>query len=106
LFGSTAIGYKTEKFRVELYAIYNGKISYKNLSFSERNKAYLYAKDANGNPYSPSWWTMNVKASVKLNPVIELDIGIENLLNYRYRPYSSGICAPGRNFIIAIRGSF
>ncbi|MBE9481645.1 MAG: TonB-dependent receptor [Bacteroidetes bacterium] len=106
LFGSTAIGYKTEKFRVELFAIYNGKISYKNLSFSERNKAYLYAKDADGNPYSPSWWTMNIKASVKLNPVIELDAGIENLLNYRYRPYSSGICAPGRNFIIAIRGSF
>jgi len=32
-----------------------------------------------------------------------LNAGFENILDYRYRPYSSGIVAPGRNFIVSLR---
>jgi hemoglobin/transferrin/lactoferrin receptor protein len=28
--------------------------------------------------------------------------GLENMLDKRYRPYSSGISAPGRNFVISL----
>jgi len=33
-------------------------------------------------------------------------LGIENLLDKHYRPYSSGISAPGRNFSVALRTRF
>ncbi|MCD4679268.1 MAG: TonB-dependent receptor [Bacteroidales bacterium] len=89
---------------IEFYTNYNGEVSYKNLAPSERDKAYMYAKDADGNPYSPAWFTINLKASYQLTSKLKIDAGIENILDYRYRPYSSGICASGRNFIIAIRG--
>jgi len=106
LFGSTSISYSISKVKVVFYANYNGQISYKNLSSAERDKPHIYAKDENGDPYSPTWYTLNLKGFYRINKNIELSLGFENILNKRYRPYSSGIVAPGRNFIIAIRGSF
>jgi hemoglobin/transferrin/lactoferrin receptor protein len=63
----------------------------------------LYARDENGNPYAPSWVIFNVNALYDLTPNIQLSAGVENLGDRRYRPYSSGITAPGRNVIVALR---
>jgi hemoglobin/transferrin/lactoferrin receptor protein len=66
----------------------------------------MYATDENGNPYSPSWWTLNLKSSFDINKAISIDAGIENIMNHRYRPYSSGIVSPGLNLIVAVRANF
>ncbi|HRX97492.1 MAG TPA: TonB-dependent receptor, partial [Bacteroidales bacterium] len=62
--------------------------------------------DDNGNPWSPSWYTINFKAMYQLTDLISLSAGLENITDQRYRPYSSGIVAPGRNFIISVRATF
>ncbi|MBX2944446.1 MAG: TonB-dependent receptor [Cyclobacteriaceae bacterium] len=103
-FGATHVVYTYKKLRANLYATYNGQIAFKDLSFSERADTHLYAKDKDGNPYSPSWWTLNFKASYNVMKYFSVDAGIENLFDRRYRPYSSGISAPGRNFIVSLRG--
>jgi hemoglobin/transferrin/lactoferrin receptor protein len=103
LFGSTTIKYFHKGFRIDLIANYNGKISYDNLAPSERNKPHMYAKDKNGNPYSPAWWTLNIKSSYPLSEVFTMDFGVDNILDVRYRPYSSGIVSPGRNVYITLR---
>jgi len=103
LFGTTSLIFRNHKLKASVYANYNGKIEYKNLALSERADKHLYAKDGNGNPYAPSWLTLNIKASYEFMEKITVDLGIENLLDKRYRPYSSGITAPGRNFIVGLR---
>jgi hemoglobin/transferrin/lactoferrin receptor protein len=103
LFGATHLMFLWNGLRVDLYAAYNGEISYANLALSERADTHLYAKDENGNPYAPSWWTLNLKTSFQAARYITVDAGIENMLDKRYRPYSSGISAPGRNAIVALR---
>jgi hemoglobin/transferrin/lactoferrin receptor protein len=70
---------------------------------SEQEKNHMYATDSNGNPYSPAWWTLNVKGLYRVKNFGTLNFGIENILDVRYRPYSSGIVAPGRNFIVGLR---
>jgi hemoglobin/transferrin/lactoferrin receptor protein len=70
---------------------------------SEIEKPYLYATDKNGNPWSPGWLTLNLKLSYTIDGRYILNGGIENILDHRYRPYSSGIAAPGRNFILSAR---
>ncbi len=105
-FGSTSVFYNARKIRLEAYANYNGEIAYKNLTPSERDKPHMYAIDDDGNPYSPSWFTFNFKGSFQLNEMFQLNLGIENIFDKRYRPYSSGISAPGRNFIVALRVKF
>lgn len=104
LFGATHLVYKRNKVTADLYMVYNGPIEYRNLALSERADAHLYIPDENGNPYAPSWMTLNLKASWAINKFVTVDGGVENILDKRYRPYSSGIAAAGRNFIIAVRG--
>ena len=103
LYGATHLIYESKKFKADLYAHYNGELSYNELAPSEQDKAYLYATDGDGNPYCPSWVNLNFKTSYQLGTFGILNAGIENILNQRYRPYSSGIVAPGRNFILALR---
>lgn len=106
MFGASHLVYTKGKLKADLHVIYNGEISYQNLALSERADHHLYAKDENGNPYAPSWWTLNFKTTCKLNEWLTVDIGVENILDKRYRPYSSGISAPGRNFIVSLRANF
>lgn len=106
LFGTVQLSYKQSKFQGMLYMLYNGTIGYDNLALSERADTHLYAKDENGNPYAPSWATVNLKGSYSVTSFLTLDAGLENIFDVRYRPYSSGITAPGRNFIAAIRFKF
>jgi len=105
-FGSTHLTFSAQRLKMDLYAVYNGEVSYENLAEEERSKNYLYAKDENANPYSPSWYTLNLKMSYQLSDLLFISGGIENLTDQRYRPYSSGIAAPGRNFILSLRAGF
>jgi len=98
--------FELEKLRLELSGIYNGEISYNNLSPTERDKTDIYLPDKNGNPYSPAWGTLNFRGSYAFSHTFLLTMGVENILNRRYRPYSSGITAPGINFIVALKVTF
>jgi hemoglobin/transferrin/lactoferrin receptor protein len=106
VFGSTHVIYTVSKYRVDLYASYNGTIAYADLAPSERADHHLYAKDANGNPFAPSWWTLNLKGEYSLTANLKFGAGIENLFDKRYRQYSSGVTAPGRNLIVSVRCVF
>jgi hemoglobin/transferrin/lactoferrin receptor protein len=102
LFADFHVKFEQEKYQADVYAIYNGEISYENLADTEREKPYMYASNQDGNPYSPRWWTLNIKGNYQLNELVRLSAGIENLLNVRYRPYSSGIVASGLNVIFSV----
>jgi hemoglobin/transferrin/lactoferrin receptor protein len=106
LFGSTRLSFTDKKFTASVFANYNGKIDYENLAPSEQSKSYMYASDDNGNPFSPAWWTLNFMASINYKENIKVNFGIENIFDNRYRPYSSGIVAPGRNLIVGLRLNF
>ena len=106
LFGVSRLTYSTPQLQLQFYASYSGEVSYENLPESEQAKGYLYAIDENGKPYSPSWYTLNFKAFYRFTEHLSLSAGLENLTNQRYRPYSSGIVAPGRNLILALRADF
>lgn len=105
-FGATYLNYETNRFRASLYAMYNSEVSYDNLTPTEQAKPTIYAKDENGNPYAPNWFTLNLKASYQFTPVLQLNVGLENITDQRYRPYSSGITSAGRNLIVGLRGRF
>lgn len=104
LYGSSALCYDRKPWFAEINLRYNGKIPYSRLAPDERDKPYLYLPDKQGNPYSPAWMTIGLFASYDFTPAIQLSAGIENLTNRRYRPYSSGIAAPGTSLVISLSG--
>lgn len=105
-FGISRVGYANSKLDLELNLQFSDQVTYKDLADEEKGKKEIYAIDGNGNPYSPSWYTINLKSMYKLHKNFTLTAGIENITDQRYRPYSSGIASPGKNFILALRASF
>ena len=102
-FGTLHGIYTKGKFRSDVYLKYHNGITANHLAPSEVSKDYLYAVDENGDPYSPSWATLNVMVQYSVSKNLDLNVGVENLLDVRYRTYSSGIAAPGRNFVFGIK---
>ena len=105
-FGVTRLRYQFKKLTMEIYGFYQAERDYQNLAREEQAKDEIYAKDANGNNYSPQWYTLNFKGMIQLNESVGLSAGIENITDQRYRPYSSGIGGAGRNFVLAVRVIF
>jgi hemoglobin/transferrin/lactoferrin receptor protein len=67
----------------------------------EKSKTEIYAIDEQGNPYSPSWYSLNLKVNLNVSENLSLSSGIENITDQLYRPYSSGIAGSGRNFFLS-----
>ncbi len=102
LFGRAGLTWNKEDHRIDFYAEFNGPRWRDDIPAAEiEDKPYLYTDEG-----SPGWITFNLKTSFVVNDFLTLDAGVENIFDVHYRPYSSGISAPGRNFIIALRGSF
>ncbi len=105
-FGVSRFSYKANKLYLQVYSVYQAEKSFDDLPESEKNKDEIYAKDSNGKNYAPAWYTLNFKGSYEINKYLAANIGVENITNQRYRPYSSGISAPGLNFITSLRVKF
>lgn len=106
VFGASHLIYTHKKLRLDVYTLFNGSITNKRMAPTELNKPHIYLQDENGELYSPSWYTLNVKGAFELTKSLMITAGVENLTNQRYRPYSSGIVAPGLNFIGSVKATF
>lgn len=73
---------------------------------TEKGKTEMYALDADGHVYAPAWCKLNLKAQYSPARHLLLNAGLENITDRRYRHYSSGISAPGRNFIASMTYTF
>lgn len=105
-FGNSSVSYTSGKLNLMLYAHYSGAKTFEQLPFEEQSKTEIYAIDKNGKPWSPAWYTLNFKSMYQFAEHLSVSAGIENITDQRYRPYSSGIAAPGRNIVISLRASF
>jgi hemoglobin/transferrin/lactoferrin receptor protein len=100
-FGKASLFYNQKKLSSEFFVRFNGRRKFENLPPSERNKPHLYTSDG-----SLAWYTLNLRLQYKINDYLGLNGAIENILDHHYRTYSSGISAPGRNFVISFRLNF
>ena len=105
-YGNTHLFYKKAKLTLDAFVEYNGQFDFEDLAPSQQNNAFLYAADQNGNPYAPKWHTLNFSAQYKYSKSLQLNATLENITDQRYRPYSSGLSAPGRNLIVAATYTF
>lgn len=102
LFGRASIGFDNRKLQAEVYTAFQAECDAASMPEEEKGKTEIYAKDANGNPYSPGWITLNMRLSYLILKGLHLHATLENLTDRRYRPYSSGISAPGRNVTFSL----
>lgn len=102
LFGRAAIGYKCDRLTVEAFTAFQAECSADDMPEEEKGKTEFYALDKEGNAYSPGWITLNLRASYRFAKGLSVNATLENLTDRRYRPYSCGISAPGRNMTVSV----
>ncbi|MFM2251518.1 MAG: hypothetical protein RLZZ358_2448 [Bacteroidota bacterium] len=105
-FGASKLRLHGKKGTLELSAQYSAAMPFEKMPQEEIAKPALYATDAQGKPYSPSWMIINLAARIPITSNIQINAGVENLLDLQYRGYSSGIVNPGRNFQVSVKGTF
>ncbi|MFH0894197.1 MAG: TonB-dependent receptor [Bacteroidota bacterium] len=101
VYGMTSFKLELKKFRGEFYVRYNGwkrLEEYNQEGEDNLNQASVYG--------SPAWYTINAKVSFQINRYINLQAGVENILDVYYRQFASGISAPGRNCMLTLRAGF
>jgi len=97
-FGQTGLVYHTKGFEAEVYTRYNGWKYLSDYSPSGEDNA------AQATPYgTPAWATLNFRASYQIGKYVGASFACENILDQNYRHFASGISAPGRNFVVALR---
>jgi hemoglobin/transferrin/lactoferrin receptor protein len=104
-FGNTHLVWQNNQFQFDVFAVYNNELSFYQLAPSEIEKDFIYALDENGNPYSPSWYTLNLRTKYKITEAATVVASLENITDQRYKTYSSGIASPGRNLILSFQYS-
>lgn len=100
VFGKTGLSWTYEKFNIEGVVRYNLKKRLEDFGDSTDNPEQATLEG------SLEWQTYNLYMSYPYFDWLALSIGVENILNTHYRPFSSGVSAPGRNFIITLSGNF
>jgi hemoglobin/transferrin/lactoferrin receptor protein len=97
----TSVKLELTKFTGEFWARYNGWKHIEDYSPSgEDNQTYATPDGM------PGWYTLNFRAGYQFNRFLNLQFGIENILDRHYRNFASGISAPGRNVMVTLRAGF
>lgn len=98
VFGQTGLVYHKKGLEAEVFTRYNAWkhiADYSPSGEDNASQATIYG--------TPSYATLNFRATYQVNKFIGASFACENILDQNYRNFSSGISAPGRNFIVALR---
>jgi len=103
VFGRTNFNLNMNKVKSSFFVVYNGPKKSKDYNLlGEDNEAYSL-DPVNG--YTPGWFTLNLSTAYQFNSNIQLQLQLDNILDQNYRSFASNISAPGRNFLVTLRGS-
>jgi hemoglobin/transferrin/lactoferrin receptor protein len=95
----SGLDYSKDKFTSSFFIHYNGWKRIKDYNPSgEDNQQYAPTEGM------PSWYTLNLKTSYRLNDNIQFLVSLDNLLDLQYRVFASGINGAGRNLSISVKG--
>ena len=101
IFGRGGISYSVKKLDAEFYVHYNAWKRKKDYSLKGRDNFEFATKDG-----MPAWITYNFRVNYELANDLRIQLAVENVTDYNYRVFASGISGPGINFIFNIRKNF
>lgn len=99
--GRTALSYEHKILNTEVYILYNGWKRLGQYNADGEDNAQYATTDG-----MPSWMTLNWKGSVQVIKNLQVQLGLENILDRNYRAFASGFSAGGRNFLIGLRANW
>lgn len=127
LYGQSSLAYQNNRFRIEALLRFTAKkpveeYAVTGASYNEAGELILdregssdnleftpFVRDENGQINfvgALGWTTFNIYSSFKFSDRFSIDVALENITDVHYIPFSSGLSAAGRNYIVTLRGTF
>ena len=127
LYATAELSYRADKLRLAARINHNGAKTIDDYSVTDafvlNDGTLLFDRDGTSDNFDQSyyhvgedgkrthvgtlaWTTFNFYSSYQLSDRFALDLAVENIADLHYRPFASGVSAPGRNFILTLRGEF
>lgn len=100
LMGRGSMQYQFGKMDGEIFLIYCAAKRLKDYYLNGEDNEQYATPDG-----MPAWMTLNLRLSYLLNKQFTIQCGVDNLFDTQYRVFASGINAPGRNLILALRAN-
>lgn len=98
IFGRADLVYEVKRFVHEISLVYSGWKRIEDMSTTGEDNI------EEGTEYGfPGWYTFNLSSTYKANKKISVQFAINNVMDNFYKPFASGIAAPGFNFIATLR---
>ncbi len=101
VYGRTAFVYNKGAWQGEFSLLFNGWKRIKDYNMEGEDNAQYATPEG-----TPAWYILNLRTSYQLEKNLQLQVGLENILDRNYRYFASGFSAPGRNLFVAIRANF
>ena len=115
-FGKTAFYADFDDWRASFFILYNGRKSIEEYDLesgtdNEQESPIEWVLSEEGNLIpefqgTPAWMTLNMSYMYRFSDLFTVQIALENILDEHYKTFSSGLSAPGRNFVITLRSKF
>lgn len=99
--GKTSLTYQHKIFNTEMYLLYNGWKHLNQYNADGEDNAQYATADG-----MPSWMTLNWKGSIQVVKRLQVQLGVENILDRNYRAFASGFSSAGRNFLVGLRANW
>lgn len=100
-YGKSSLLFKSKKLQSEFYIHFNGWKRIDDFNTDGEDNAQYATPDG-----MPAWYTLNLRASYQLYKSLQVQTGLENILDRNYRYFASGFSAPGRNLYLTLRTNF
>jgi hemoglobin/transferrin/lactoferrin receptor protein len=101
LYGQTTLTYNRKRFQFKFLTRYNGWKNAADFDFAGTDNLEQATVDG-----SPSWMIFNLYTNFQIDENLFISVSVENLLDTHYRPFSSGVSAPGRSATVSLRTTF
>jgi hemoglobin/transferrin/lactoferrin receptor protein len=99
--GRFGIRYDKKNAYTELFTLFNGNKPLAQYNVGGEDNL-VYATPSG----TPAWYTLNWRVGYSINERFRIQGSVENILDRNYRTFASGISAPGRNVVIALRYTY
>ena len=97
LYGTSILKFTKDRLEVRAAMRFNGAKSLSEYDIGSSDNEDLATSEG-----ALAWTTYSLYSSYEVNAKVRVQLAVENLTDLHYRPFSSGISAPGRNIILSV----
>jgi outer membrane receptor protein involved in Fe transport len=98
-------GWEAKSRRFWALAVMTASLAQARLSAGDKDDVRLCPDGPDACEQVDGYVVGSVRAGLRVDPHLQLTLGVENVLDTAYKTFASGAYAPGRNFVASVRGS-